>query len=263
MIKKISDSFTRTIAENLQNEVIFSILYYLGARGREEFRRLRRKDISIKIDSEGKTFVQVTSEDSDNIRKKTKPSLKVKEYSNNRINRIYDVRAIEAIKIYLDVLNQEVPDSDNLFPRPLNNKNQNLVFSPKQVRGEHWLGDFLKYLSKKLGLSKTYTNHCIRCTAVTTGKENGFSNQEVALITGHKDDRSIDRYDRPSDSRKHRLVSALSLPNNSIEQKEQRIEDPINSTTTNNEINNIMNMITKSSGNNIQVFSNCTVYLQR
>ena len=43
--------------------------------------------ISIKVDSEGETFVQVNSEDSNN-RKNTKPSLKVKDYSSKRINRI-------------------------------------------------------------------------------------------------------------------------------------------------------------------------------
>ena len=40
---KIKEYFNRTTAETLQNEIIFSILYFLGARGREEFRRLRRR----------------------------------------------------------------------------------------------------------------------------------------------------------------------------------------------------------------------------
>ena len=184
----------------------------------------------------------MTSDDSNNIRKNTKSSLKVKEYSSNKINRIYDPQAIEAIRLYLSILSQQVPDSENLFPRPLTNKNGKMVFSQSQVRGEHWLGDFMKYISKKLQLSKSYTNHCIRCTAITICQENGLSNQEIALITGHKDAASVDRYDRPSDSRKHRLTSALSLPGYSADQQEQTIEQKRNVTISKpGEMNEIVN----------------------
>lgn len=259
-LSKIHKSFTRETADSLQNEVIFSILYFLGARGREEFRRLRRSDISICTDSEGQKFVKVSSKDSDNIRKNTRPSLKLKEYSSIRIGRIYDTRAIEAIEIYLKLLSQGTPDSDNLFPRPLSNKNNKLIFSRSQVRGEHWLGDFMKTLSKKLKLSKMYTNHCIRCTTITIGKEKGLTNQEIALLTGHKDAASIDGYDRPSDSRKRRIASVLSNnePNNQ-KRHEDEPEETITRTVNTEQVNQMMNMVAQSTGNTIQIFNNCTV----
>ena len=95
------------------------------------------------------------------------------------------------------------------------------------------------------------------------GTIGGLSNQEIAQITGHKDAASVDRYDRPSDSRKHRLTSALSLPSCSADQKEQTIEQKRNVTISKpGEMNEIVNALTNSSGNNIQIFSNCTVYLK-
>ena len=53
------------------------------------------------------------------------------------------------------------------------------------------------------------------------GEGKSLSNEDIVFITGHKDAVSIDCYDRPSDSRKHRLVKTLALSNSSIEHREQ------------------------------------------
>ena len=58
------------------------------------------------------------------------------------------------------------------------------------------LGEFMKALSKKLELSKIYTNHCIRQTVVTVLRENSVSTSDIMLITGHKNPQSVERYDR-------------------------------------------------------------------
>lgn len=61
-MEKIVSSFDRKTGEAIQNEVIFSILYFLGSRGREEFRRLKRSDICFSEDSEGR-FVYIKKTD--------------------------------------------------------------------------------------------------------------------------------------------------------------------------------------------------------
>ena len=215
-LKIIYDSFDRQSGETLQNEFIFSILYFLGARGREELKRLKRSDISFEFDSKGTKYMLLKSQkdrqsEPNNLRKNVKPSLQPKDYISNRMNRIYDQRAVECIEMYLNTINRDQSSTDNVFPRPLNNKKSTRFFSEKQVRGESYLGSFMKTLSNKLKLSKTYSNHCIRCTTITKAKENGLTNSEVCIITGHKDQRSIDRYDRPSDQRKQMLSSAIAL----------------------------------------------------
>lgn len=216
-LKIMYNSFDRQSGESLQNEFIFSILYFLGARGREELKRLKRNDISFEFDSKGTKFMVLKSKkdgisEPNNTRKNVKASLQPKDYTSDRMNRIYDQRAVECIEMYLNIINRDQANTNDLFPRPLNKKKSTRFFSEKQVRGEHYLGSFMKTLSSKLKLSKVYSNHCIRCTTITKAKENGLTNSEVCIITGHKDQRSIDRYDRPSDERKQLLSSAISLP---------------------------------------------------
>ena len=212
----IYQSFDRKSGETLQNEVLFSILYFLGARRREELRMLKRSDVCIEFDSNGVKYVRLKCEkdeksEPNNLRKNVKASLQPKEYSVKRINRIYDSRAIECIELYIAIISRDQTSTDNLFPRPINNKRSNKFYSSTQVRGESYLGQFMKKLSETLKLTKIYTNHCVRCTTVSKAKDKGLSNSDVCLITGHKDPRSIDNYDRPSDERIQLLNSAISL----------------------------------------------------
>ena len=70
-----------------------------------------------------------------------------------------------------------------------------------------------------MGLFKIYTNHCIRCTTVSKAKSKGLSNSDVCTITGHKNEGSIPKYDRPSDQRKRALCAALDLPGTSSDER--------------------------------------------
>ena len=51
-------------------------------------------------------------------------------------------------------------------------------------------------LSVRAKLSMRYTNHCVRATVVTDLKDAGFSNHEVWAVTGHKNEISVQSYDR-------------------------------------------------------------------
>ena len=207
----ILQSFDRNSAESLQNEVIFSLIYFLGARGREEFRRLKRSDICFDQDSEDGRYAYIKTEKADNTRKNVKASLKKKEYSSKKMNRIYDQNCVKCLELYLDLIQRDVPNSEVLFPKPLRKLRGSQMFSEKLVRGEHFLGNFMKNLSTNLKLSKSYTNHCVRCTMITNAKESGLTNDEVCLITGHKDQRTIDKYVRPSENHRRKLSSCVSL----------------------------------------------------
>ena len=46
--------------------------------------------------------------------------------------------------------------------------------------GKHTIGNLLPKLSTAAGLSKRYTNHCVRVTAISILKENGKTNEEIA-----------------------------------------------------------------------------------
>ena len=49
-------------------------------------------------------------------------------------------------------------------------------------------------ISKKAKLSKNYTNHTVRKTTATAMKRSGFSLQEIANVTKHKNLESLKHY---------------------------------------------------------------------
>ena len=59
------------------------------------------------------------------------------------------------------------------------------------VLGKDKLGSLMKALSEKAKLSKQYTNHCIRITGDNVLHESGLSNEEISMITGHKNTLSL------------------------------------------------------------------------
>ena len=214
-------SYDRKTEEVLQNEVIFSILHFLGPRGREELRRIKRSDVEFVHDSNGEKYIHLKSKGDknskpNNLRKNFKPSLIEKEYDSQRMNRIYDKKAVGCLEQYLHLINRDAPSSGFLFPRLLIGK---LAFSDKQVRGENFLDNFLKNLSLKLTLSKVYTNHSIRCTTITRAKDKGLSNADVCLITGHKNEATVSKYDHPSDERRKMICGTLSIEPTGLNQE--------------------------------------------
>lgn len=69
------------------------------------------------------------------------------------------------------------------------------------------------YDVKKANLSKVYTNHCIRATIVTNLREDEFDRSMCYCTTGHKNERSVELYDRSLKER------TLSTKRNRIEMK--------------------------------------------
>lgn len=65
-------------------------------------------------------------------------------------------------------------------------------------------------ISTEAGLSKRYTNHCIKATVATGLKRKGIDLLSIMAVTGHRNIKSLDSYiDGPSDSDRRKLSSAL------------------------------------------------------
>ena len=79
----------------------------------------------------------------------------------------------------------------------------------KQVLGHNLLGSMMERLSEQARLSTRYTNHCVRATAVTVLKSAGVEDRTVCLVTGHKNERSLARYSKPSTVECKELSSVL------------------------------------------------------
>jgi len=207
-LKKISLYFDRSSHKKIQEEVIFNILYHFGMRGREHLRALEKDTFRVDTDDDEREFVTIQKVLKS---KNVKASLKRRDFTDVKQSRMYGTREkdkcpVEAFKSYLKLLPKTTKDN-TLFPLPRKND-----FSSEAVLGKDTLGKFMSNLSTNADLHQTYTNHCVRVTVVSVLKNRGYSNEEVASITGHKNVTSVQRYAR------HLNNSSLQKISDSLDQ---------------------------------------------
>ena len=219
---KLRDYFKRENPTQLQDEVIFNILLHFGQRGREHLRLLTKASISFSTDSDGRNYAFICE---GLPSKNRRASIKRSDYEDVKQARLYanpkereENCPLQALKLYISKLN----NNESLFPKPLNKFTNTEWYSSKAVRGKDWLGRFMSELSKKAGLSKQYTNHCIRVTSVSKLHDLGFSCSDISAVTGHKSEAGVKRYIRYKDDRSLATFSnALStIPTGSKEMKD-------------------------------------------
>ena len=77
--------------------------------------------------------------------------------------------------------------------------------------GVNTLGNMMKEISTKAKLSKVYTNHCVRATAITLWSQAGLSDRHICHISGHKNPNSLQHYNsRPSSTQLRKCSDVLS-----------------------------------------------------
>lgn len=202
--------FDRRTPETLQEEVYFTLIYYLGLRGREWIRRLRKNDLHFCSDSNGREYLEVKGIES--LQKNQQPSL-----SNDPVSpkapRIYksenpDMCPVSAVKLLLEKLPQ---DCETLFyKKTMKWEESNHWYNPKMPMGVNTIGSLMNKISKNAKLSRVYTGHCIRPTIVTNLFNEGVPMEEISCITGHKNIQSVKRYVRKvGDDKKAHYASLL------------------------------------------------------
>ena len=118
-----------------------------------------------------------------------------------------DLCPIKSMKLYLSKLD---PASDLFYTYPITSKNwkpaDKIWYTIKQI-GKNSIGDFMKKISKRLQLSRLYTNHEIRHTTVTVLSNAGFPTRDIMNLTKHRNEKSIKSYVRDSTTCQKRAVS--------------------------------------------------------
>ena len=77
--------------------------------------------------------------------------------------------------------------------------------------GDNKLGNVVSKMCKDAGLQGQFSNHSLRATTATRGLEKGISDKLIMERTGHRDIRSLQRYQRPDVSTKIEISKALKL----------------------------------------------------
>ena len=114
---------------------------------------------------------------------------------------------VNSYKLYLSKLN---PQCDALFQYPKPNYSSDGVWYNNKPVGKNSIAEMMKKISVAAGLSKVYTNHCIRATSITVLHRAGLDGNAMTAISGHKSVDSLKSYIiGPSQQQKKSVSSIL------------------------------------------------------
>ena len=173
----------------LQHKVYFDIAFFLGKRGQEDLRQLKKNSFALKINAHGREYLELTYNES------TKKS---QGDNNNEMNEQPILLSqpgkakcpVNSYKLYMSKLSS----IDDFF-QTLNPyfKSTGQWYKATAV-SENTIGKFLKNICKNSGLTTVYTNHCLRGTTATAMHKNGYSLHDIAQVTCHKNLESLKNY---------------------------------------------------------------------
>ena len=174
----------------MQHKVYFDIAFFLGKRGQEGLRQLKKNSFALKLNQNNQEYLELTynestkkSQGDDNNEQTEQPILLSRE-GNRRC-------PVTSFKLYLSKLT----NIDDLFQTPNTHyKYPGDKWYKESPVGEGTIGKFMKEISKNAGLSYIYTNHCIRGTTATAMHRSGYSLHEIAQVTRHKNIESLKYY---------------------------------------------------------------------
>jgi len=119
--------------------------------------------------------------------------------SNEKEARMYETEdqndGYKALKLYLEKIN---PNCSAFFQYPKANVNpEDDVWFEQRPLGVNTLANMMKTICKATGLSRIYTNHRIRATAITLWSNAGVPNRHIMSISGHRNEQSLAHYNSP------------------------------------------------------------------
>ena len=116
---------------------------------------------------------------------------------------------LNCLKMYLQKLN---PRCEALFQYPKRAVTQeDQVWYDNKPLGVNKLAGMMKDISKLASLSKMYTNHCVRATAITLWSDAQVPSRHIMAISGHRSKASLKNYKaRPSSEQLRACSDILS-----------------------------------------------------
>ena len=187
----------------------FVLCYYFGRRGREGWRDFTTDSFEVKTDDKDRRYVCFTLTE---ITKNHQGGNRQNEvdYSDQRMyetgSQLCPVAAFELYK------QKQHPQIKAFFQTPLMNYSIDQdCWYKKEPMGKNTLGSIMQRISKKAGLSETYSCHSVRASTVTTLGHAGVESRLICGITKHKNEASLKHYvSEMSTDQKHACGQILS-----------------------------------------------------
>ena len=201
-----SPALTTKTAKGLQNKVFIDIMLYFCNRGRENLREMLVSDFTVKTDENGVRYVEMQDKLTKNHRGK-------QDDDNATKARMYEVAKSPLCPVasYVKYASKLSTDCNSFWQRPKEkHEADDDVWYYNSPLGKNTLGCFMSTLSKAAGLSKMYTNHCLRATCVTVLDKLGFESRHIMAVSGHKSENSLKSYAQVAPEKIKAMSSALS-----------------------------------------------------
>ena len=221
---KSSGVFSLLSPLSLLRNVWFHVVLFFCRRGREGQRSLTTTSFKFETDAAGRNYATMAH---DEVSKNHPGGLKDIE-SREKEARMYETEdqddGYTALKLYLQKVN---PQCTALFQYPKKTSTtEDAVWYEARPLGINSLAKMMKTISEEARLSKTYTNHSVRATAITLWSNAGISNRHIMAISGHRSEQSLVSYNsRPSTSQLHDCSQVLSRALSHPASEESRLSE--------------------------------------
>lgn len=190
----------------LQYKVFFELALQFGRMGRDGLHSLHKDSFTlVKDDLDESEYVTLSYNE-----KRNNQNLdgKRREVDDRMYSQADDLNCpVKTFKLYMSKLH---PDLDSFYQKPATHANvmsSNTWYTCRPV-GVNTLSGFMKQISAKAGLSKVYTNHCIRATTSTV-LSHAKINQNDTAVTGHKYPKSLLPYVNSTSNARRKSTSAI------------------------------------------------------
>jgi len=191
----------------LLNKVWFELCLHVCRRGRDNQRELTPQMFAIETDNLGKRYIcQIRSEVTKNHQ-----GLSSVDTDSKTVGMYETTTDNCPVKSVVKYLSKRHPKCESLFQRPRDSFNDDDdIWYERRPLGKTKLGNMMSDLSVAAALSKTYTNHCIRATAIATLDQAGYEARHMT-VSGHRNEASIKSYSRDtSTDQKRKMSEAIS-----------------------------------------------------
>lgn len=202
-----SGTLSNKSPQSLLYKVYFELSLHCARRGCEGLRDLRKDSFVVRKDENGREYVCLAYHELE------KNHQGINKREGERDPRLYaqvgDPNCpVLSFKKYISKLNGAC---ESFFQRPKQTfHDRDSVWFVNAPMGKNKLFVLMKDISKKAGLSKVYTNHCLRVTSATVLSRNNISPLDICSVTGHRNVESVKSYvDGTSDEQRYRMSRLL------------------------------------------------------
>ena len=200
-----SSALDQSTPRGLQNKVFIEYMLFFANRGRENLREMTKMDLEVKKDPKGAKYVELV------VDKLTKTE-RGEGDGEGQGGVMYETPEnpaqcpVASFERYIAALH---PDCSAFWQRP-KPKAVGTTWYDNSPVGKNTLYSKTKDICIEAGVSRKYTNHCLRATTVTALDDAGYQARDIMTVSGHRSEASIRSYSRTSEKRKKEMSAALS-----------------------------------------------------